>query len=627
MWIGIRRNGGARCPKPVPLATGSWFALDPFDGSGTGIPPAVRPIEMCTYIYQPDTSAVPTVASLQQLSNLTVGPTSPLVRIEQSCVKVSGMSDIIADEMIPRAREAFLSQVDRVSPLPIGTMDPEMVTVALIDSVPDADELVETPYIAHAHGRAIGMLIQDLACPDNLFCPIRLTTSLAFQRRDECTDCEMPDLGGHAGRPAELAVAIHRAVDNWQRSFPEMRMVINLSLGWFERFDPTRPIEDMPIDMLAVYQALNEAHCYGALIFAAAGNTTDGPSPDAGPLYPGAWELRDAMPDMECISELGILPPGSRRLDTGPLLYSVGGVDGADNPSLNVRPGGRPRLAAPAENLAMETTFSYGATFRNVLSGSSVSTAVASAAAALAWSYQTSAPADAIAELLYDSGEPLTGQSADYCRGGTGCDPIHRISMCGVLQETCSVWRPTCPGFPIECARRPAYSDDRVRVNPALSAYFAMAVPKFNPLPTATSYVPVCSADVTAPIGSTDIPCPNYQYANSVAEPANHPQPGAVPCRLCMLLRSSPSPEFKLYVAINSDFPAGTTISNPSVEVTYPNGEHPFQNVSIAGLAPGYEGQVTISISPTNFTKATISFLISTPGAPPYSTRDPLIFD
>lgn len=626
MWIGVRRHQSARCPKPPVLNSGYWFVHDPFEVDGS--PDPVRPIEMCTFIYVPGTSATPTQQSLLQLSALVTGWNSPLTRIEQSCVKTAGMTEIIADEMAPRAREAFLEQADRVSPIPVGPLPADMVAIALVDSVPDSDELMETPYVAHAHGLAVGMLIRDLACPDGLPCPIRITTHLAFQRRDECTDCEASDLGGHAGRPAELAVAIHRAVDNWQRQFPEMRLVMNLSLGWFDRLDPNAPATQMPLDMLAVYNALNEASCYGALIFAAAGNTIDGPSPDAGPLYPAAWEMRPTLTDADCWSELGIVTPGSRRLDYGPLLYSVGGVDGVDQPSLNVRPFGRPLLAAPAENLAQKTVFSWGDEFRSVLSGSSVSTAVASAAAAVAWSYQEQEPSLEIAELLYESGEPLYGQTADYCYGRTSCDEIHRISMCGVLQQTCSTWRATCPDrYPISCSRRPAYSDDRVTVDPGLSLYFEANVQKVPPQPTATAYVAVCGGDVTAPIGSTDIPCPNDQYANSVADPANHPQPGAIPCRLCMLLRSTPPPELKLYVAINSDFPPGTTITNASIELSYPNGSHQNQNVELGTLSPGYEAQTTIRVEPSGFNKATISFLITAPGAAPYSSRDPLIFN
>jgi hypothetical protein len=622
MWIGVRRNNAAPCPTLRATASGQWFALDPF---ASAAPAPNRAVEMCTYIWMPAADQTPSPQQLQQLMNLANGPTSPLTRIDQSCLTMSSMSDVITQALLPIANDTFFAQNDGLDPIPVGAVQRDRIQVAVVDSVPDGEGLMDSVHARHAHGRGVGLLIQELACPDPTACSMWLSTNLAFGRRDEDPAVPADERGAFVGRPAELAVAINRALDIWRQFAPSERLVINLSVGWYENTAPTAPSSALPVDAFSVLNALSEASCYGALIIAAAGNTTDGPSPDEGPLYPAAWEQRPTPTHDECWGEYGIATGDSVRSQTGPLLFSVGGVDGLDRPASNVRPGARPRLAAPAEHSAETDLMPFGNVFNSILSGSSVSAGVGTAAAAIAWSYRSSATATEIAELLYDGGEPLAGHYADYCAPGASCGLIHRISMCGVVQQACAAGGSTCPSS-ISCARRPAFSDSILHVPPAVVEYLSDNTFKLGEEPTITAYEPACDAEVTKPIGSSNIPCPNYQFANSISEPVNHPQPGEVPCRLCVLSRVEATNQYRLFVGITTVLPQGTSVSNGSMELILPNGTRRFYDLPLGTLYPGSEVQLPMTIEPSGFSKATISFLISGNGQI-YSSKDPLVLD
>lgn len=619
-WVGVRRHNYQSCPVIRGSAAGEWFTQDPFAVNGG----QNRATEMCTYIWTPGTHASPSPSQLQSLMNLAIGQASPLTRLNESCRNMSSMSQYISEGLIPLAHEAFMLQTDRVLPLPTGSTQPTRVNIALVDSLPDYHDIWLSPIDHHSHGRALGMLIRDLACPDTSNCPITLRTHLAFGRRDECKNCEPHDLGDYSGRRSELAMAINDAVARWRFHAGNERLIINLSLGWAESVSALEDPQNLPADSLAVLNALKEAHCRGVLIFAASGNTANGPAPSSGPLFPGAWEQRPSPSDAECASEFGITTGPLVREEGSPLLFSVGGVDGADRPLFNGRPGSRPRLAAPAEHLSQSYSEVNYPDYRATLSGSSVSTAVATAAAAVAWSYKYTRRGSEVADLLYSSGEALLGDYADFCPGIASCDEIHRISVCGAIQAACAEGQEYCPSL-VECVRRPAFSDYQ-----ALATHDALRdaekyLVKIYSVPTDTMYRPECGADVTAPIGGTDLPCPDMIYPNALDEPANSPQPPVTPCRMCALTQTGAN-GYKLFVGINSALLPGTAVSNASLEISYPNGTKRFYNLPLGTLYPGNELQYVMDIYPSGFSKAVISFLVYSSGGT-HSSRDPLMLD
>jgi hypothetical protein len=615
MWLGVRQTSSAPCPNVPGDGSGEWFVQDPF---ASRAPTPLRAVELCAYIWVPGTDPLPSQTQLAALADLADSG-GPLSRLEQSCVKTSGLGTV-DENMVGLANAAFGQAVDQLSLLPQGPVQLATHHLALVDSVPDGPGLMETLLARHMHGRTLGLLIQELACPDPSTCPLTLSTHLAFGRGDEFPMRRAMERGAFSGRPVEAAVAIHRATDDWRYAGSTGRLVINLSLGWSDTASPIAPSASYATDTFAVYSAIAEASCYGALIIAAAGNTNDGPSPAVGPLYPAAWEQRPTLTNAECSSEYGIT--GSSRSESGPLLVSVGGVDGADVVVASARTGARPRLAAPAEHSGQSEILPSGTEYRGILSGSSVASAVGSAAAAVAWAYQPQQTATDIATMLFDGGEPLPGATADYCPAGITSCAVHRISICGTVHAACASGGPRCPPS-VSCTRRPAFSDARVHLPPEMRKMFEGVLPAIPPPGSSeTTFVPECNAEVTRPSSSSDIPCPNRQYANAIEGPYDHPQPGATPCRICAISEVSAT-EYKLFVSIDPNLDGGVSVSNGSIELVYPNDEIRYYNVALGTLDPGDEVYAEMQVEP-GFVKGTISFLITGAGQS-YSSKDPLV--
>ena len=154
-------------------------------------------------------------------------------------------------------------------------------------------------------------------------------------------------------------------------------------------------------------------------------------------------------------------PPGGH-----PFVFAVGGVDGADNEIYNARPKSTPRLVAPSEHavalVPAGTKYmdEQGASVELLesqptrrLTGTSVSAAVASAAAALVWSYRGKLTAPEVMELVYNGAEDLSPQTS---RVGAP-DPVHRISLCGALTAACKGGADRCPASLPSCAAPKAF--------------------------------------------------------------------------------------------------------------------------------------------------------------------------
>jgi subtilisin family serine protease len=202
-------------------------------------------------------------------------------------------------------------------------------------------------------------------------------------------------------------------------------------------------------------------------VFAAAGNGAD-PSCETsrGPLTPASFEGRPA-PDAAQCRALGFTTSGAFTLPIfsdrqRPLVYAVGGIDGQGRSLANARVGSRPRLAAPAvQGLAVGRDGAYTV----ALSGSSVAAAVATGAAALAWSYRPELDPGALAELLYDSGASTAEQSEFGLLGGAS---IRRLSVCKALARACADHLGAeCPL--LECPELAATQDDRELVRTAIA--------------------------------------------------------------------------------------------------------------------------------------------------------------
>ncbi|MEL7370698.1 MAG: S8 family serine peptidase [Myxococcota bacterium] len=256
-------------------------------------------------------------------------------------------------------------------------------TIAMIDSAPTSDHPTWTQSYPHPadHGLTLARIAEELICvdgdPNNAYngqCwgQVRPHQALRFGSSFKP--------GRTHGSLGDLAAAIHDAA----LAAPEG--IINISIAWSnpcmggERGDITA--SETPA-AAAVHEALQYARCQDMAIFAAAGNElgTIGSRYEAGMMYPAQWaESFDAPSPTQCSHEFSVsgAHAGSLRLVT-----AVGGVHDA-MPLALARPDGEPRLVAEGHNGVALLKPSDPLQTTLLLSGTSVSTMVVSAATAIA---------------------------------------------------------------------------------------------------------------------------------------------------------------------------------------------------------------------------------------------------
>ncbi len=379
--------------------------------------------------------------------------------------------------------------------------------IALIDSAPDAPDGAVVPGVSR-HGDTLAHLIEDIVCrrggAGGRICAAEVTTVLALPWIARGV---LGPSGGNIGSLADLARAIERAVATWQHdrqvapsTTPE-RLILNLSLGW----EHTPRIADCSTDdsentgppARAVRNILQYAAAQGALIIAAAGNDSGGPTPRTGLVCPGRYQ---AVPQKADPSQA--------------LLVAVSGVDYQDRPLETVRPLGITGIAGlgiggiawnPADPIPPQLT------------GSSVSTAVASAVSALVWAQQPSWTASQVTKAVYLGGVDVG--KADDCPLLLGHCRSHRVSVCGALHAAGGL--PSCAPAAAKPWSCPALAAELA----ALTAEYATVSPSTN----------------TWHVDLDDIPrnlAPTVQV-----QPYTFPAPVSVTCRACVAVAGPATPE------------------------------------------------------------------------------------
>jgi len=508
-------------PGSCPAAAG-WSAQPVFAG---GEPELAR---YCRYRF--GGAGEPTGADLAALPGNS--PRSP------DCLVVAPA----AEEGWFTAHDAFLKQIDtpalEVAPPPAPA--PATAWVAVIDTSPRSplDDGEAWPG-NDPHGHVLGRIVREVGCPDGASgaspCVIRVHHELALPLAFDGKAWSAQPGGGHFGYQTDLAAAIDSAVDAWSQGHgPGEHLVINLSLGWLEPFGGSAgdSVLELP-PARGVYAAIEKAVCRGALVFAAAGNWSGGTTFADGPIYPAAWTRRMAPTFKRCLAFSGSVPGYTGG---GRLVEAVGGIDGRDRPLGNAREASTPRIVAPG---FLGTALDASGAPLQPLTGTSVSTAVASAAAAVAWAYVPGLAAPAVADAVYGSG-PSLGRAADPLTCLGSCTAVRRVSTCGALALACSDGaggaRPGCS--PAACMNRPAFADAR----PVLRAGMFRPPTEVDPLPALAPLVgvtPAACGVTTAlyrPIGASgagEAPCPDRQLYSGAAHPSVEPQPSGAGCTVC----------------------------------------------------------------------------------------------
>lgn len=401
-WIGA----ASEC-----LAPPGWHAERVFSSG----PPGVA--NLCLYQWRsPPSGAPPTPAQVADL--FAVSGATDLTEDVPVVFPSAGFS---AEEaaVIAGLRGALRAQVGSAALLANLPAEPA-ARIVVIDSAPDAPAGHIVPG-ASRHGDTLAHLIEDIVCVETAgsrSCAAEVTTALALP-------LIAPGVasagGGHVGTLSDLARAIERAVLTWQadrgtRHGVPPRLVLNLSLGWEHTADiaecTTGALATLKPPARAVRGILQRAAAQGALVVAAAGNHSGGPHPRTGLVCPGRYQ--SVAKDSDA---------------TQSLVIAVSGVDYQDRPLALTRPAGVAGIAALGVG---GVAWAPGDPVPPPLTGTSVSTAIVSAIAALVWVVRPSLPVSGVVSVIYRGGVDLGEGNA--CPRGTTLCRSRRASVCGALR-------------------------------------------------------------------------------------------------------------------------------------------------------------------------------------------------
>jgi hypothetical protein len=463
--VGILTNPAASCKlRDTPQ---DWVWRPMFEDGSPEVAALSLPVPQeleryCMYEYVGVMELKEIGEYAQILQAIDAHPDMELGSVAADCMGFKEQGDLNDSGIRKVLKESFAINIDAIegSDLQATESYQQPVWLAVIDSV--SQVAVDNQIAPHnEHGLYMSSLIGDIACPDaEPDCLAQIRHLLAMPR----SDYQLPDwtVGEDYASKVDVAIQVYAAVQQWREAKinqdPDAadRLVLNISLGYNRLNAGADDFNRGP--QASLKTALQFASCHGALVFAASGNVRDEncPDNDVGPLAPASFEAIPAPSEAECHAlgfdpdwqlDFPVFPPVNHG--PTPLVHAVGGVDAYDQFLVNGRKDSRPKLAALGAN-------GIGSDMSMALTGSSVSSAVASATAMLLWMYNPRLRPDEVYEAIYDSGWNL-GEPADFGVDGPGKD-IHRISVCAALDRVCSNQDPNeCPQF--GCAAGPPAAD------------------------------------------------------------------------------------------------------------------------------------------------------------------------
>ncbi|MGH1344093.1 MAG: S8 family serine peptidase [Nannocystales bacterium] len=599
------------CPggTQISTSTGVWRVSPVFAGN---VPVLNR---YCLYEWA---STQPKFKEAPQYDAL---PTDVLA-MQPDCDWVFPQNNALADPTAATLTNTFRKHAGRMSDPDAHLNQPgHRVTVAVLDTARIAGAEARSP-----HGEAMADLIADLACGDQgPNCPRTVTTELALPRYYNNVGLPTTDTwgGGHFGGQVDLARAIDNTVNDWllsRGSDDAQRLVLNLSVGWDAHFgdigvgggasshintllNPASQV-DIPVRTQAVHAALVRASCEGALIIVSAGNQPVGGC-EYGALNPGAWERLSAPTAAQC-DDLGFSPtphadgwstqpPAS--LGYTPLVHAVGAIGHDELPIAMTREGSMPRIAAPGYHASAE--IDQPSAVNETFTGTSVSAAVASAAAATVWSQHPGLSAAEVMALVHAGGVDLaTPQQSAVNLTGQPSTSVHRISLCGTVKSACEALNAPESCTAIECADTEVDTSDTQLV---VDSYAGVATPLSVELDANTH---VCF-DACGKAVETTVPILGM-LTDDLPQPWTNPQPEYPFCDVCQI------DDDKFTASLNAAYDkTNITVNNVSLTVYYQGYSAP----SVFNL-----GALPLDSS-TIHTVANPSFAASSGGVPKTAVR------
>ncbi|WP_146660468.1 S8/S53 family peptidase [Enhygromyxa salina] len=573
----------------------NWDGYRMFEEASPGVKGLTAPVpsELARYcVFERESPPMSPDDYIGMFQAIDLAPTMALTEVAVDCMGEFAQADLNDAAVVGAMELAFDKNVDRVVDLLGTSWARKEIDVTLLDTV---SQSAVNP--ANEHAWQLGALIERIACP--VFdpgCSDGIGYVLAMPRE---TWVDAPDWidGGHHGTQGDIALAIYQAVGEWRARLSNpgaaKRLVLNLSLGW-ERDAPDVFNEGRGATM-ALLSALEYARCQGALVFTAAGNNPDPSCPElhTGPLAPAEFEKYPALDSFMCASK-GFGGGGSGLPIHGgvstyrPLVYAVGGVDGFDEPLINSREDGQPRLVATGAN-GVAASSSYKA-----LTGTSVASAVASATAALIWSYDRNLTPDDVAALLYDTGW-ATGPTADFALSGVPA--VRRLSVCAALDQACASHSPAwCPH--LGCSAQAPDADGGLGPFSA-EVDTVLASATIDAFAGSSGAAPVCSPSNWSNLADPQPEVPVCPYCNIDVPPA----------------AASTDPDDVLSMSIHPDYASYTILDltmtlydSTRTETTYS-----FDSAVIASLNNGGTGVTTVTFDVPDTIAASLEFELLSP--------------
>jgi hypothetical protein len=473
----------------VPRPTKGWDIRSLNDCSGGG---------ECFFVAEFVGGAVITPSSVGELANALGFATVPDARVLAPDLPVVGVAGL-ASELKASFQGQLTAGVGQVTPSPGG--DPS-VSLAVVDTLLQPLGVVSFPAsLPTTHGASLVALTHDLACGTTSPCPVAIRNWGGLPYVVGANPPETGATTGGYGSLVSVGQALQAGLAAWTGS--NTKLVVNLSFGWHPVHggDPMDRCNWTPA-MRFLHSKIVDLRQAGALVFAAAGNRTGGPSGGSGYLYPAGWQALGVDDPLACSR-----PDGAG----GSILWSVSGVDGRGNPL----PVGRDVAA----NNQIKAYGDHATTSLNdeALTGTSVATAVVSTAAAIAWASDTTRTAQNVADLMVAG----TAGWVDLCAGTDADGPY----------SGCTSARPAGPP-----------------VLPNLSSV------TFD-FQQAEAVAPVTKPGCAAPVSVVTKPertpaqsvswCPEDDlFTLATVTPWLRPQPWTDPCPACVLVVNPPNLDF-----------------------------------------------------------------------------------
>lgn len=520
---------------------------------------------------------------------------SKFLRSDKDCQGAAALGSELEARMWKPLEQQFLDQTGRADSTPTSKGRP--VRLALVDSQPTG-EGVPTVRGCSPHGYTLAHMAQKLVCAtpglSSEGCAATVATRLALNVSNEDRGLPNPTpgcKGGTVGWIGDLAPAIFDEIDAWIAQKDAGRLVLNLSVGWEPQlFGGLREtsVDAMPAQVQAVYRSLVYAARMKALVVAAAGNSTPGPTANDGPILPAAWE--GWVPGKGYVS----------KPNQAPLIYAVGGVRWNGYPLPNSRSLATPPRVAFGDHAIVEDLASKDRPTA-VLTGTSVSSLVVAASAAVLWADRPDVdPAKLMQTLEKEFGEPLSRTA-------------HFGSLAG------SKTRRICLGKGGGCGSQKLAPPVKLGLEafaaPALDG--SILVPASPPAP--------CSPVKTLRRPGGPQPasfCPCDQFKSARLQPWVDTQPGSDPCPFCTihppkppdgLLRSlfppmagAMAPQIPskrdfatLYVDIPESWWVDTTsLKATTLDIGYSNGDVPILTFMRYSLGQDFQkgGPATLAV-------------------------------